>query len=172
MRFTRSSSGSTSALAPSRSSESVDLQWVEQLTRLLDAQFRIPGTNVRFGADFLLGLVPGAGDLVSMAFSGLLISTMAKHGASGRLIGRMLTNVLLDTLVGSVPILGNVFDLFYKANVRNLKLMKEHYHEGKHAGSAWPVVLIIMLVLALAFVTVSFLLVLFFRFLWELTATT
>ncbi|MGV3483833.1 MAG: DUF4112 domain-containing protein [Planctomycetaceae bacterium] len=147
-----------------------DLQWVESLTRLLDSQFRIPGTHIRFGADFLLGLVPGAGSLVSMAFSGLMIATMAKHGASGKLAGRMLINVLLDTLVGSVPVLGNVFDLFYKANVRNLKLMKEHYHEGKHTGSIWPILLLILVVFLVALAILTFVIVLFLRAIWELTS--
>ena len=55
------------------------------------------------------------------------------------LVVRMLGNVALDALAGTVPLLGDVFDLFYKANIRNLRLMREHYGEGKHSGSAWPV---------------------------------
>ncbi|MDB2687267.1 DUF4112 domain-containing protein [Mariniblastus sp.] len=126
------------------------LEWVERWTDLLDTKFSIPGTNIRFGADFLLGLVPGVGDTISLGFSGLLIATMAKHGASSKLIARMLLNVLLDTTLGSIPILGNVFDLFYKANQRNFILMKEHYDEGKHSGSAWPLLIGIALVIMLA----------------------
>ena len=117
------------------------LTWVERWTELLDSKFTIPGTNIRFGADFLLGLVPGVGDTVSLSFSGMLIATMAKHGASSKLVARMLLNVLLDTTIGSIPIFGNVFDLFYRANQRNLTLMKEHHDEGKHSGSAWPLLI-------------------------------
>ena len=57
----------------------------------------------------------------------------------------MLFNVALDALVGSVPILGNIFDLFYKANYRNVELMKEFYAEGEHTGSVWPVVIGVVL---------------------------
>jgi len=117
------------------------LAWVDSFSRLLDTKFRIPGTNVRFGLDFIMGLLPAAGSFLSLAFSGVLIATMFRHGASGMLTTRMFLNVLLDAIVGSVPILGNLFDLFYKANYRNLELMKEYYHEGEHQGSAWPVVI-------------------------------
>ncbi|KAA5545602.1 DUF4112 domain-containing protein [Roseiconus nitratireducens] len=125
--------------------------WVQRWSELLDAQFRIPLTQIRFGVDFLLGLVPGLGDAISMGISGLLIATMAKHGASGRLVGRMLGNVLLDAVVGSVPILGNVFDLFYKANLRNAKLMREYYQEGKHSRSVWPIVLAVLVCISVLF---------------------
>ena len=118
-----------------------ELRWVDRYSRLLDTKFRIPGTSIRFGADFLLGLVPGFGDALSLIFSGTLVATMAKNGASGRLVARMLVNVALDAIVGAIPILGNLFDLVYKANYRNAELMREYYEEGKHDGSVWPVVL-------------------------------
>lgn len=102
-----------------------ELAWVETWTDLLDTKFTIPRTNIRFGADFLMGLIPGIGDAVSLGFSGLLIATMAKHGASKLQVARLLLNVFLDTLVGAIPILGNVFDLFYKANYCNLILIRE-----------------------------------------------
>ncbi len=117
------------------------LAWVDSASRLLDTRLRIPGTDIRFGLDFILGLLPGAGDVLSLGMSGLLVVTMARHGASGMLVVRMLGNLLLDAVVGTVPILGNLFDLFYKANYRNLQLMREFYGEGKHTGNAWPVVI-------------------------------
>ena len=126
------------------------LAWVERWTDLLDTKFAIPGTNIRFGADFLMGLIPGVGDSISLGFSGMLIVNMAKHGASSQLIVRMLLNVLLDTTLGSIPLLGNVFDLFYKANQRNLRLMQEHYEEGKHSGSAVPLLILVAIALLLA----------------------
>lgn len=126
------------------------LAWVDGFGRLLDTRFRIPGTDLRFGLDFLIGLVPYAGDLLSLGLSGVMVATMARHGAGGMLIVKMLGNVALDALVGTVPFLGDVFDLFYKANVRNLHLMREHYGQGKHRGSAWPVVIgILIFILAL-----------------------
>ena len=166
MNAKHKSATSETALTSAQRKGAADLVWVENLTRLLDTRFKIPGTNIRFGADFIMGLVPGAGDLLSMMFSGMLIATMAKNGASGKLVARMLSNVLLDTIVGSVPVLGNIFDLFYKANNRNFKLMKEHYHEGKHTGSVWPVVIAVLGVFLFLFVAFAFLIALFLRMLW------
>lgn len=125
------------------------LAWVDGFSRLLDTKFRIPGTDVRFGMDFLMGLVPGIGSFASLGFSALLIITMVRHGASGMLAIRMLFNVVLDALVGAVPVLGNIFDLFYKANYRNLELMREYYGEGEHQGSAWPAIIAILVVMLL-----------------------
>lgn len=136
------------------------MEWVDGASNLLDAKFRIPGTRIRFGFDFLLGLVPGAGDAVSLGFSGLLITTMAKNGASFRLILLMLGNVILDALVGSIPILGNVFDIAFRANIRNARLMREHYDEGKHRKHAWPILLGIAVVVLTVFAVLIVMLVL------------
>jgi Domain of unknown function (DUF4112) len=145
-----------------------ELRWVEDVTRLLDTKYRIPGTSIRFGADFLIGLIPGAGDLLSMLFSGVLIATMAKHGASASLTAKMLSNVVIDTLVGSIPILGNIFDLFYKANHRNLLLMREYYEAGRHGGSVWPMLIAILVVLVALSVVTIWLLTLALGWLWNL----
>lgn len=131
-----------------------ELDWVDRFTGVLDTKFVIPGTKIRFGLDFLLGLLPGIGDTISLGFSGLLIATMAKHGASPRLVVRMLMNVLVDAVVGTFPFLGNVFDLFFKANSRNLDLMREYYVEDKHQGSVWPVLLMVVGVIVGAMVLV------------------
>lgn len=134
--------------------EVTELKWVDGFSRLLDTKFRVPGTDIRFGADFILGLIPGAGDLISLGMSGILVATMAKNGASPMLAAKMLFNVALDALVGTIPVLGNIFDLLYKANYRNAVLMREYYGEGQHQGSVWPVVIgvVIGLVLILALV--------------------
>lgn len=131
------------------------MRWVDQFSGLLDTKFRIPGTRIRFGADFLLGLIPGAGDGVSLAMSGMLIATMAKNGASPRLVLRMLGNVVVDAIVGTIPIAGNLFDLFFRANTRNLDLMREHYVEGKHQGRVWPMLLAIVVVMVTMLASVA-----------------
>lgn len=127
------------------------MRWVDEASNLLDAKYRIPGTRVRFGLDFLMGLVPGAGDAVSLGFSGLLIATMAKNGASLRLVLLMLGNVIVDAIVGAVPVAGSFFDLFFRANLRNARLMREHYEQGKHRAHAWPMLLGIMFVVIAVF---------------------
>lgn len=113
------------------------LKYLDTASDLLDSRFRIPGTNIRFGVDFLVGLVPYAGDLLTFGFSCMLVIAMARHGASGKVITKMVWNVLLDTLVGAIPVLGDLFDLQFKSNRRNYQLLLEHYEEGKHEGSAW-----------------------------------
>ncbi len=124
----RGSEGQTTQQAP-------DLGWVDQLANLMDSRFSLPGTRFRFGLDPILGLIPGVGDAVSLAISGVLISYMYRHGASRKAMIKMIGNALLDTLIGSIPVLGNIFDFAYKANERNIRIMKEHYQEGKHQGS-------------------------------------
>lgn len=141
------------------------LAWVDGFSRLLDTRFKIPGTDIRFGLDFLMGLVPGVGSVASLGFSGLMIITMARHGASGMLAIRMIFNVLLDTVVGFVPLLGNIFDLFYKANYRNLQLMREYYGEGKHQGSAWPVIIAIVISIFMVIAGTIWLMVRLFQYL-------
>ena len=132
-----------------QSVQPTEFRYLDNLSDLLDSRFRIPGTNIRFGLDAIVGLVPYAGDVVTFAFSGLLIVSMARHGASGMVIVRMLWNILFDTLVGSIPLIGDIFDIRFKANRRNYHLLKNHYQEGKHTGSAWPVILAVIVVLLL-----------------------
>ena len=118
-----------------------ELYWIDQASDLLDSKFRIPGTNIRFGLDFIIGLVPYAGDVVTYGFSSILVLSMVRHGASGMVVIKMLWNILLDATIGSIPLLGDLFDLHFKANRKNFELLREHYEEGQHQGSAWPVVL-------------------------------
>ena len=120
---------------------------IERLADFLDTRYRIPGTNIRFGADFIIGLVPYAGDVVAFGISSVLVLAMARQGVSGIVLAKMIGNILLDASVGTIPILGDLFDLGYKANRRNLKLLQEHYEEGKHQGSAWWVVVLVLLIL-------------------------
>ena len=126
-----------------------DLKWLDLATNFLDDRFRIPGTNTRFGADFLIGLIPYAGDVISFGISGILLVSMARKGASGMVLLKMIGNIWFDGMVGTIPILGDLFDLRYRANRRNLNLLKEHYEEGKHEGSAWGVIIFILVVLFL-----------------------
>ncbi|MFK7933382.1 MAG: DUF4112 domain-containing protein [Saprospiraceae bacterium] len=131
--------------------EYAEFGWIDNLSNLMDAKFRIPGTNLRFGGDFIMGLVPGAGDLASFGVSGVLIFAMARHGVSSIVIARMLGNVFLDTVVGSIPIIGNIFDLTYKANTRNVNLLKKHYQEGKYQGSVIPILIGVVIALIAMF---------------------
>lgn len=130
-----------------------EMEIINRITALLDSQFIVPGTRFRFGIDPIIGLIPGAGDALTLLISTVLVTLMAKHGASGRVIVLMLGNIMLDSVIGSIPVIGQIFDFFYRANERNLTLLKEHHYNGKHQGSGtWLVVstlLIVLLILSL-----------------------
>ena len=118
-----------------RTPQSERLKWVNSMARLMDDQFVLPGTKFRFGLDPLLGLLPVAGDLASFAMSASIVLTIARYGASGKVVALMLVNLALDAIIGSIPVLGTIFDFAYKANDRNVKLLHRHYEEGKYQGS-------------------------------------
>ncbi|HEU4471543.1 MAG TPA: DUF4112 domain-containing protein [Flavisolibacter sp.] len=126
-----------------------ELRHMDYLARLMDSQFRIPGTEIRFGLDALIGLIPGAGDLSTFAVSGYMLIIMARNGASGYVLARMVMNVMVDAIVGSIPFIGDLFDIAFKANTRNMRLMQQYYKEGRHRGSAWKVIFPVLLVLLL-----------------------
>jgi hypothetical protein len=127
------------------------------LAKLMDAQFRIPGTDIRFGLDGIIGLIPGAGDLSTFAVSGYMIWIMANNGASGFVLAKMTLNILIDALIGSIPVIGDLFDIAFKANMRNMRLMQEHYEEGRHRGSAWKLIIPVLVVLFLIIIVIIWL---------------
>ena len=120
---------------------------VKRLVYLLDEQFRIPGTKFRFGLDPIMNLVPFLGDMTGFVISAGLLLTMAKKGAGNKLVVLMSINILLDATIGAIPFIGQVFDFYFKANSRNLNLMKEHYIEGKHEGSGRNTVILALVIM-------------------------
>ena len=128
------------------------LKWVEHISYLLDEKFRLPGTNFRFGLDPILNLIPYAGSFTGLILSAALVLTMAKHGASSRIVTLMAINVFLDATLGSIPLIGQIFDFFYKANTKNIQLLREHYYEGKHQGSGKNILMVAILVLVILFI--------------------
>ena len=99
---------------------------LEILARLLDSRWRLPGTGIRFGADALMSLVPGVGPVVSTAVSAYIIWEARRLGVSGGTLLRMIGNVGLDSLISSVPLAGSVGDVFFRANLRNMALLRRH----------------------------------------------
>lgn len=106
------------------------LSWLQEVARLLDSRFRIPGTRVRFGLDPVLSLVPGAGDLVSPMFAVALLVQAVHQGVPKIIMVRMLGNALVDALIGIVPVAGSLADIFFRANTRNLALLERHAQPG------------------------------------------
>lgn len=123
------------------------LGWIKAISYLLDEQFRLPGTKLRFGLDPIMNLVPVLGDIPGFLISAGLLFSMARKGASNKLVVLMSINILLDAFIGGIPLIGQVFDFFFKSNTRNLKLLQEHYVEGKHQGSGKGTIAIAVIVM-------------------------
>ncbi len=111
--------------------EDPELVRLETLSKLMDNQFRVPGTQWRFGLDGIIGLIPYLGDMAGFVVSGFLMRTMIKKGASPWMMMRMLFNYIVDAVVGMVPVVGDLFDFGFKANKRNVALLKQYYADGK-----------------------------------------
>lgn len=105
-----------------------DPRWdeVRRVADLLDSRFRIPGTRQTFGLDAVVGLVPGAGDAVGLVAAAWVVAQAVRLGARGWTLASMLVTMTLDATVGSIPLAGTVFDVVYKANTRNVRLLEEH----------------------------------------------
>ena len=97
---------------------------------LLDSAFQVPGTRLRFGLDPIVGLLPGAGDLVTGFFSVMILLHSVRLRIPKVVVGRMVLNTGLDLLAGAVPILGDLFDAGFKANLRNMALLERHARPG------------------------------------------
>jgi Domain of unknown function (DUF4112) len=96
------------------------------LARIMDEQFVVPGTRIRFGWDSVLGLFPGLGDAITSAISLLIVHHAWQTGASPVVLGRMLANIGVDFMFGAVPLVGDVLDFAWKANRKNARLLEEH----------------------------------------------
>lgn len=110
------------------------LQRLDVIATVMDSAVRIPGTNVVMGLDALLGLVPVIGDAISGAIGGYIIWEAKRLGVSRLVIARMAMNTTFDTVIGAVPVLGDVFDVAYKANRKNVALLKSHLERHGKTG--------------------------------------
>src|SRR5215813_10741403 len=104
---------------------------IEALATLLDTALVIPGTGVRFGLDALIGLFPVVGDIITTALSLFIVHEAYQLGAPGHVIVRMLGNVALDGVFGAVPLVGDAFDVLWRANRRNVRLLQEWLHHER-----------------------------------------
>jgi hypothetical protein len=100
---------------------------LDALASFMDSAVVIPGTNIRFGADALIGLIPGIGDAVSAGISCLIILEARRMGAPHHVVARMIGNVAIDGLVGVIPVAGDIFDVAFRANLRNMRLLRKHF---------------------------------------------
>jgi len=140
-------------------------QWAERLVTLLDDRFRIPGTDLRFGLDPIIGILfPGIGDAVSGTGSIGLLTLALRRGVPRIVLWRMVLNVLIDTIFGSLPIVGDIFDVAFKANRRNFELIRSHESPGAK-GSPWDYLVVALGVsLAIVSIIVPFVAIFYFGF--------
>lgn len=132
------------------------LTLLDNLSTLLDSKFSIPNTSIRFGLDPIIGLIPVVGDVIGLAISSGMFFVILKNGVSRKVKIMMALNIIIDALLGAVPFIGSVFDFYFKANSRNLALLKKYYEEGKYEGSGNGIIFLILLTIVLILLGVSY----------------
>jgi hypothetical protein len=142
-----------------RRAASADLDLLRRWAVLLDSIFVIPGTNIRFGVDAIVGLVPGLGDVVAPVFTIAVLATGLRMRVPAIVLARMVLNAGIDMLIGLVPILGDLADIAWKADLKNVALLERHARPGVPPSSSDYafVIVCIVLVILIAIVPVLFL---------------
>jgi len=110
---------------------------IDALATLMDTAFVIPGTEIRFGLDALIGLIPGIGDAITTVISLFIVREARALGAPPLRVARMIANVALDGMVGAVPLVGDAFDVAFRANRRNMALLREHLDKVEGRGAPY-----------------------------------
>jgi Domain of unknown function (DUF4112) len=110
----------------------------------MDSAIGIPGTKFRIGLDPIIGLLPGGGDTAGLILSSYIVLEAARMGASKSTLSTMALNILLETAVGTVPVVGDIFDVTWKSNIRNIELLEEHLNVPRPvAQNRWFAILLI-----------------------------
>jgi Domain of unknown function (DUF4112) len=131
-------------------SQAASLRRLRRISHLLDNAIPIPGTKYRIGLDPILGLIPGGGDLIGSIFAGYVVFKSAQMGVPRETLVQMATNIVFDTVAGTVPVAGDLFDVAWKANVKNIELLDAHLgspEPGKKADWLFVVALLLGLML-------------------------
>lgn len=121
---------------------------------LLDSRFRIPGTGIRFGLDAIVGLIPGVGDVTTPIFATLLLLQGVRMRLPLVVQARMVLNAAIDMLLGLIPVLGDLVDIGFKANLRNLALLERHAQPGAEPSRS-DYVFVIICAIILAFIAIA-----------------
>ena len=108
-----------------------------RLARLLDSSIRLPG-GYRVGIDGVVGLIPGVGDVVGGALSSLILYKAYRMGLPNRALLLMGGNILIDSIMGSIPLVGDLFDFMWKSNSKNIKILDQYYHKGISKNALFP----------------------------------
>jgi hypothetical protein len=135
----------------------LDIQRLRRLARLWDSSIRIPGTGIQLGLDPLVGLIPGVGDAAGALVASYVVLEAVRCDVPPSTLLRMLANVAIDAVLGTVPVIGDIFDVAWKANIKNVALIEHHLadpHGAQHASRSWIIAVVALLVL-LAALTVA-----------------
>ncbi|QIZ70286.1 DUF4112 domain-containing protein [Oxynema aestuarii] len=131
------------------------VQRLRNISRLLDNAIPIPGTPYRIGLDPLLGLLPAGGDLAGALLSAYIVFSAAQLGLPRESLVRMVSNILLETVVGTIPIVGDLFDVAWKANIKNMELLESHLDTPQPAKKADKTFIALLLIGLLVFVVAA-----------------
>jgi Domain of unknown function (DUF4112) len=133
----------------------VEFGWIDTFSSLLDNKFKVPFTEMRFGIDALIGLIPGVGDWVGLGISAVLVMAIMRRGVGVGMIFRMMWNILVDGMIGTIPLVGDIFDFRHKANRRNVEMLRQYYTDNPNPPDAKRSFLWVGLMM-LAFVVLTF----------------
>ncbi len=141
---------------------------LRRISRILDSAVTIPGTKLSFGLDPILGLLPGGGDTITGGISAYIVISAARMGIPREILGQMVGNIILDSLAGTIPILGDLFDVGWKSNIKNIELLEKHLEIAE--PSKTDTLFILGLILLLAVIVLGFATITFFsvKFFWGL----
>ena len=99
---------------------------IDRLAKFLDSEFRLPGTQLRFGMDGVIGLIPGIGDAITGGLGLYIVARAHREGAPKLMLLKMLWNLAVDTVLGAIPLVGDIFDFAHRANLKNAQLLQKH----------------------------------------------
>jgi hypothetical protein len=137
---------------------------LRRISKVLDNAIAIPGTNISFGLDPILGLLPGGGDTVTGGIAAYIVVEAARMGVPREILGKMIGNILIDSFAGTVPVVGDFFDLGWKANIKNIELLEKHLDLTKSSKS--DRLFIFGLILLLTLIILGFATIAFFTVTW------
>lgn len=142
------------------------LKAIAFLSNWMDNKFRIPGTQIRFGLDSLMSLIPGLGDITSSGISMGIFALILKEGVPFGTALKMMGNIVFDSIISSVPLIGTIADVGFKANNRNLKLLEKHLETNPNGAYSYGIWMVFGLTLLLLILVFFFLIAL----VWQLAA--
>ena len=140
------------------------LSKLRRVSRLLDNAITIPGTKISFGLDPIMGLLPGGGDTITGGIAAYIVVEAARMGVPREILYKMVTNIAIDSFVGTVPVVGDLFDVGWKANVKNIELLEKHLDVAESGKS--DRLFIFGLVLLLTLIVLGFAVITFFTVTW------